>query len=128
MTALQVSHLSKSFPGVKALDDVSMTLKAGSVHALLGENGAGKSTLIKIVTGVQRADAGEITMDGKPVRFANPRQAAASGLGVVHQERNLVARFSVAENIMLDRLGNHSLSPVNYGAIAQQASRWLKQL
>src|SRR5687767_13172444 len=108
MTALHVAHVSKSFPGVKALDDVSMTLKPGSVHALLGENGAGKSTLIKIMTGIHKADSGEITMDGKLVRFANPRQAAAGGLGVVHQERNLVTRFSVAENIMLDRLGNHS--------------------
>jgi ribose transport system ATP-binding protein len=128
MTALHVAHVSKSFPGVKALDDVSMTLRPSSVHALLGENGAGKSTLIKIMTGIHKADAGEITMDGKPVRFANPRQAAAGGLGVVHQERNLVTRFSVAENIMLDRLGNHSLSSVNYAAIADEASRWLKQL
>ena len=122
MTALHVSHVSKSFPGVKALDDVSMTLKGGSVHALLGENGAGKSTLIKIMTGIHRADAGEITMEGRSVRFANPRQAAAGGLGVVHQERNLVARFSVAENIMLDRLGKHSLSSVDYSAIAAEAA------
>jgi ribose transport system ATP-binding protein len=128
MTALQVSHVSKVFPGVRALDDVSMTLRGGSVHALLGENGAGKSTLIKIMTGIHKADAGEIIMEGKPVRFANPRQAAAGGLGVVHQERNLVTRFSVAENIMLDRLGKHSLSSVNYAAIAAEATRWLKLL
>ncbi len=128
MTALHVAHVSKSFPGVNALEDVSMTLKPGSVHALLGENGAGKSTLIKIMTGIHKADSGEIIMDGKPVRFANPRQAAAGGLGVVHQERNLVSRFSIAENIMLDRLGNNSLSSVNYAAIADEASRWLKQL
>ena len=82
MTALKVSHVSKSFPGVKALDNVSMTLTGGSVHALLGENGAGKSTLIKIMTGIHAADSGEITMEGRPVRFANPRQAAAGGLGV----------------------------------------------
>ncbi len=128
MTALHVSHVSKSFPGVKALDDVSMTLKGGSVHALLGENGAGKSTLIKIMTGIHRADQGEITMEGRSVRFANPRQAAAGGLGVVHQERNLVTRFSVAENIMLDRLGRSSLSAVDYDAIASEAKVWLKQL
>ncbi len=128
MTALQVSHVSKSFPGVKALDDVSMTLKGGSVHALLGENGAGKSTLIKIMTGIHRADRGEITMEGKPTRFANPRQAAAGGLGVVHQERNLVTRFSVAENIMLDRLGASSLSRVDYTALAEEARHWLQQL
>ncbi len=128
MTALQVAHVSKSFPGVKALDDVSMTLTAGSVHALLGENGAGKSTLIKIVTGIHQPDSGMVTMDGKPVRFANPRQAAAGGLGTVHQERNLVARFSVAENIMLDRLGKHSLSPVDYKQISTEAAHWLKLL
>jgi ribose transport system ATP-binding protein len=128
MTALQVSQVSKAFPGVKALDTVSMTLKGGSVHALLGENGAGKSTLIKIMTGIYSADAGEITMEGRPVRFTNPRQAAAGGLGVVHQERNLVSRFSVAENIMLDRLGAHSLSRVDYAALAEEARRWLKQL
>jgi len=128
MTALQVSHVSKSFPGVKALDDVSMTLAGGSVHALLGENGAGKSTLIKIMTGIHRADRGEITMDGRPTRFANPRQAAAGGLGVVHQERNLVTRFSVAENIMLDRLGSHSLSRVDYAVLAEEARHWLAQL
>ena len=128
MTALQVSHVSKSFPGVKALDDVSMTLRAGSVHALLGENGAGKSTLIKIMTGIHRADRGTISMGGQPVRFANPREAAAGGLGVVHQERNLVARFSIAENILLDRLGPHSLSTVDYASIAREAGRWLKLL
>jgi ribose transport system ATP-binding protein len=128
MTALKVSNVSKSFPGVKALDTVSMTLTGGSVHALLGENGAGKSTLIKIMTGIHAADSGEITMEGRHIRFANPRQAAAGGLGVVHQERNLVTRFSVAENIMLDRLGTSSLSRVDYKALGTEASRWLKQL
>ena len=126
--ALHVSHVSKSFPGVKALSDVSITFKAGSVHALLGENGAGKSTLIKIVTGIHYQDEGDLTMDGKPVRFANPRQAAAGGLGVVHQERNLINRFSVGENIMLDRLGAHALSAVDYGNVYRQAEQWLKLL
>ena len=128
MSALVVENVSKSFPGVKALDGVSMTMKAGSVHALLGENGAGKSTLIKIMTGLHRADSGTVSMNGTPVRFSGPRAAAAGGLGVVHQERNLVTRFSVAENIMLDRLGETSLSRVDYPAIAAEASRWLKQL
>jgi len=127
-TALQVSHVSKSFPGVKALSDVSITFQAGSVHALLGENGAGKSTLIKIVTGIYHQEEGEVLMDGKPVSFANPRKAAAGGLGVVHQERNLVNRFSVGENIMLDRLGAHSLSPVDYRSVYKEAERWLKLL
>ena len=128
MTALQVSHVSKSFPGVKALNDVSMTMSAGSVHALLGENGAGKSTLIKIITGIYQPDSGSVTMNGTPVRFANPRQAAAGGLGVVHQERNLVTRFSVGENIMLDRLGARALSSVDYTAVHREAEKWLKLL
>ena len=128
MTALQVAHVSKSFPGVKALNDVSMTMTAGSVHALLGENGAGKSTLIKIVTGIYQPDAGSILMNGAPVHFANLRQAAAGGLGVVHQERNLVTRFSVGENIMLDRLGARALSTVDYTALYREAEKWLRLL
>ncbi len=128
MTALQVSHVSKSFPGVRALHDVSMTMTAGSVHALLGENGAGKSTLIKIVTGIYKPDSGTVSMNGATVRFANPRQAAAGGLGVVHQERNLVTRFSVGENILLDRLGNRALSLVDYASLYREAEKWLKLL
>ncbi len=89
--ALEVSHASKTFPGVRALDDVSLTLQPGSIHALLGENGAGKSTLIKIVTGLHRPDAGEVKLNGRPASFANPRQAVAAGIGAVHQERNLVS-------------------------------------
>lgn len=128
MAALTVSGVSKSFPGVKALDNVSMTLRSGSIHALLGENGAGKSTLIKIMTGIHAADSGAITMEGRPVRFANPRQAAANGLAVVHQERNLVTRFSVAENLMLDRLGTNALSRIDYRRLAAGAKGWLEQL
>ena len=125
---LQVSHVSKSFPGVRALDDVSMTLNAGSIHALLGENGAGKSTLIKIITGLHQPDSGEVLVIGETKRFANPRQSAAAGIGVVHQERNLVTRFSVGENIMLGRLGSHALSHINYDAIHSEAAKWLKLL
>jgi ribose transport system ATP-binding protein len=126
--ALHVSHVSKTFPGVRALDDVSMSLATGSIHALLGENGAGKSTLIKIITGLHRPDQGEVLVNGLPVSFANPRQSAAAGIGVVHQERNLVPRFSVGENIMLERLGSHALSPINYDAINAEAEKWLKIL
>ncbi|MBI1173465.1 ATP-binding cassette domain-containing protein [bacterium] len=128
MSALEVKGVSKSFPGVKALNGVSMTMQAGSIHALLGENGAGKSTLIKIVTGIYQPDAGEVRMNGSPVRFANLRQSAAGGLGVVHQERNLVTRFSVGENILLDRLGKSALSRVDYPAIWREADKWLKLL
>lgn len=128
MTALQVSHVSKSFPGVRALNDVSMTMQPGSIHALLGENGAGKSTLIKVVTGIYQPETGTVSMNGHPVRFANLRHAAAGGLGVVHQERNLVTRFSVGENILLDRLGPTALSRVDYAALHREAEKWLKLL
>ncbi len=127
-SALHVSHVSKSFPGVRALDDVSMRLASGSIHALLGENGAGKSTLIKIITGLHKPDHGEMLVNGKVANFANPRQSAAAGIGVVHQERNLVPRFSVGENIMLERLGNHAFSRINYDAINNEAMKWLKLL
>ena len=125
---LDVSGVSKSFPGVRALDGVSMAMAAGSIHALLGENGAGKSTLIKIVTGLHRPDSGEIRVLGEAAHFANPRQAAARGIAVVHQERNLVARFSVGENIMLERLGRRAFSLVDYKAIGAEAERWLQLL
>lgn len=126
--ALLISHVSKSFPGVRALDDVSLTLRAGSIHALLGENGAGKSTLIKVITGIHKPDKGEVIVNGHVVQLKNPRQASAAGIGVVHQERNLVPRFSIAENMMLDRLGAHDLSVVRYDDIYAQAAKWLKLL
>jgi ribose transport system ATP-binding protein len=126
--AMNVSHVSKSFPGVRALDDASMRLFSGSIHALLGENGAGKSTLIKIITGLHQPDQGEVLVNGLPVSFANPRQSAAAGIGAVHQERNLVPRFSVGENIMLERLGSHALSRINYERVNAEAAKWLKLL
>jgi ribose transport system ATP-binding protein len=122
---LLASNVSKSFPGVKALSDVSIRLARGSIHALLGENGAGKSTLIKIITGVYRPDSGTLTLDGAPVHFNGPRDAIAAGVGVVHQERNLIPRFSVGENIMLDRLGGGFLRPIDYDNVHAQAKDWL---
>jgi ribose transport system ATP-binding protein len=106
---LRAVGLVKTFPGVRALDGVTLDLEPGSVHALLGENGAGKSTLIKILTGVHRLDGGNVAIaedDGewREVSFTHPHEATAAGIGVVHQERNLVPAFSVAENIALLRL------------------------
>ncbi len=118
----------KTFPGVLALQDVGIKLRGGSIHALLGENGAGKSTLIKIITGVHRPDSGEMLLNGAPVRFEGPREAIAAGIGVVHQERNLVPRFSVGENILLERLGGGLLRPIDYAAIHAEARRWLDVL
>lgn len=99
--ALAATGLSKSFPGVKALDSVNLSLKSGTIHALLGENGAGKSTLIKVITGVYVADDGVLSLDGTVCTFASPVEATHAGVGVVHQERNLIPYFSVEENITL---------------------------
>ena len=124
----QARGVSKFFPGVKALEGVSITLTKGSIHALLGENGAGKSTLIKLITGVFRPDEGEFLVDGTPVSFSSTREAIATGIGVVHQERNLIPRFSVGENIMLERLSARMFKPIDYGAINAEARRWLDVL
>ncbi|HEY3016430.1 MAG TPA: sugar ABC transporter ATP-binding protein [Nocardioides sp.] len=129
---LRADGLVKVFPGVRALDGVTLELRPGSVHALLGENGAGKSTLIKILTGVYDADAGTVSVaedDGewRRISFRGPYDATAAGIGVVHQERNLVPAFSVAENIALQRLaGKRGL--VNRAAMRELARRCLAQL
>jgi ribose transport system ATP-binding protein len=93
-------NISKSFPGVKALDNVSFDLSAGEVHALVGENGAGKSTLMKILSGVYQPDDGYIVLGGKPVTIANARQAQDLGIAIVHQELSLFQNLTVAENIL----------------------------
>jgi ribose transport system ATP-binding protein len=100
---LEARNISKSFPGVVALDEVSLGVWGGSVHAVVGENGAGKSTLMKILSGVYRADAGRILLDGKAVEFTSPLVAERAGVVIIHQELNLVPALSVAENIFLGR-------------------------
>ncbi len=125
---LDLSGIEKSFPGVRALRGVSLRLEAGSIHSLLGENGAGKSTLIKVITGVHLPDAGRFSIDGRAVRFTSPNEAIAAGIGVVHQERNLIPRFSVGENLLLDRVATGTLKPVDYRALHAEAARWLRLL
>ncbi|AOK56900.1 D-ribose transporter ATP-binding protein [Burkholderia stagnalis] len=95
--------VSKRFPGVQALDDCRFDLLAGEVHALMGENGAGKSTLMKILAGVYRKDGGEILLNGRAVEVADPRAAQALGIGIIHQELNLMNHLSVAQNIFIGR-------------------------
>lgn len=109
---LQLEGISKQFPGVQALDDVSFDLRRGEVHALVGENGAGKSTLIKILAGAHRPDAGRIALNGRPVVIANPAQALALGVSVIYQEFNLVPHLTVAQNIFLGREPRHQRLPV----------------
>jgi len=98
---LQVVGISKNFPGVKAISDVSLDFYSGEVHAIVGENGAGKSTLIKIVSGVYSLEEGEILLDGDSVSFKNPREALDRGISVIHQELSIAKDLSVAENIFL---------------------------
>jgi ribose transport system ATP-binding protein len=123
-SALQVENATKNFPGVKALDSVSLDLQPGEIHALLGENGAGKSTLIKIITGVYRPEEGEIRIAGDLVNFSSPRDALAAGIGTVHQERNLIPYYSIAENIMLDRLPT-KFGLIDHNYMRQHAQHWL---
>ena len=125
---LEVLGIRKQFPGVLALNGVSLRLRPGEIHALLGENGAGKSTLIKILTGVYQPDAGEIRLDGEPVRFASPHAALEAGISVVHQERNLIPQFTVVENILLERIPTRGPRLVDHAAINRLAKPWIEMV
>lgn len=108
---VRVDHLTKRFPGVLALDGVSLTLGQGEVLAVIGENGAGKSTLMKILAGVQRQDSGTLEVDGSPVHFHGVRDALDAGIALIHQELNLCDNLDVGSNIFLGR------EPRKYGLI-----------
>ena len=100
---LEMKNIVKEFPGVRALDGVSLTLKRGSVHALMGENGAGKSTLMKCLFGIYSADSGEVYLEGREVSFKNPNDALRNGVAMVHQELNQATKRNVMDNIWLGR-------------------------
>ena len=102
---LEMRHITKSFPGVRALDGVSFDLHKGEIHALVGENGAGKSTLMKVLAGVYAHPqyGGEILIEGNVQKFASVREAEKAGIAVIFQELSLVKEMSVAENIFLGR-------------------------
>ena len=100
---ISVQDVSKSFPGVRALSRVRFELLAGEVHALVGENGAGKSTLMKILAGIYARDSGEVLYNGEPVSFASPRAAQMRGIGIIHQELQLMNHLTVAQNIFIGR-------------------------
>jgi ribose transport system ATP-binding protein len=125
---LQASGISKSFPGVRALDGASLTVRRGRLHALLGENGAGKSTLMNILAGVFPQDDGEIRLAGQPVRFRNPREAQAAGISIIFQELNLIPHLSVAENIFLGREPRNWLGLIDYRKLNEDARKLLTQL
>ncbi len=124
---LSMKGITKSFPGVIALEDVDFYLRKGEIHALMGENGAGKSTLIKVLTGVEHPDTGSIELDGKLIQVHSPQHSQALGISTVYQEVNLCTNISVAENIMLGhephRFGSIDWRKMN--VLAQQALKRL---
>ena len=124
----EVRHVSKAFPGVRALDDVSLRLRHGTVHALVGENGAGKSTLMKIIAGVAAPDAGELRLEGAPLRCASPRQALARGIAMIHQELNLMPHLTVAENIWIGREPLNALRLIRHGELRRRTRALLERL
>ncbi len=127
---LKIVTLSKSFPGVKALDSVNLRLEYGSVHALMGENGAGKSTLMKCLFGVYSPDSGEIFLEGKRVSFLNPKEAIENGVAMVHQELSQAEKLTVAENIFLGRFPRYTkLFPfVNEGEMRRKTAELFSRL
>jgi ABC-type sugar transport system ATPase subunit len=128
MAVLRLESVSKSFPGVQALDRVGFEVRAGEVHALLGENGAGKSTLIKIVSGVYQPDGGSMLIDGEPVRFARPGDAQAAGIATIYQELLLFPELSVAENIWLGHAPRTRLRTLDWRAMQAGARELLASL
>ena len=125
---LKLDNITKIFPGVKALDRVSLQLRPGEVLALVGENGAGKSTLINCITGVVSPEEGEIYVDGVPVQIKSPQVSAELGISVVHQERNLIPTFDVAENIFFDKICGKGMSIVNRKWMHENVKPLLKQV
>jgi len=126
--ALRCESIDKAFPGVQALAGVSVTVRRGSVHALLGENGAGKSTLIKIMTGAERPDRGRVLIGGRPLRQHTPSAARRLGIRVVHQERQIAGDLSVAHNVLLDSLPRNRLGLVSTRGLITAAQRQLDAL
>jgi rhamnose transport system ATP-binding protein len=125
---LRVRDIEKSFPGVRALSGVSFDVRAGEVHALLGENGAGKSTLIKIVSGVYPPDLGSILIEGREVRFASPDEARRAGVATIYQELLLFPELSVAENIFLGHAPLAGSGRIDWRTMRAQAEKLLASL
>src|SRR5512133_2763475 len=124
---LVMEGISKAFPGVQALEDVSLTLRKGEILCLVGENGAGKSTLMKILTGVDQPDAGKIILDGKEIQARSPQHAQSLAISTVYQEVNLCVNLTVAENILLGR-EPHKTGRIDWKKTNALASETLQRL
>jgi ABC-type sugar transport system ATPase subunit len=125
---LEMTGITKRFPGVIALDQVSFAAYPNEVHALMGENGAGKSTLMKILTGVYTLDAGSITLEGRALVAADPRSAQRNGLAIIHQELNQVPELSAFENFFLGREQRNRFGMIDNNVMRQETARWLREL
>ncbi|MFN3332233.1 MAG: ATP-binding cassette domain-containing protein, partial [Caldilinea sp.] len=123
---LEMQHVSKRFDATQALEDVSLTLYPGEVHALIGENGAGKSTLIKIMTGVHQPDSGTILLDDAPVHIRNSQEAQTFGIAAIYQEPMVFPDLNVAENIFISHRNRGAL--VKWGQLYRDAEAVLRQL
>jgi len=124
---LEFKDITKTFPGVTALDHVSFSVKRGTVHALVGENGAGKSTLMKILNGLYHADSGEIYLDGRKIQIKDSIQARQYGIAMVHQELNVVGELSIAENIFLGKEPVNKLKFIDQQKLYKESAEFLKQ-
>ncbi len=131
-TILEMTRINKSFSGVSVLRDVSFDLRAGEVHALMGENGAGKSTLMKILMGIYKADSGSILLQGAPVHFGGPQDALKCGIAMIHQELSPVLDMEVSENVFtgreLKRPGFERLGLVDRGAMRRETARLFREM
>ena len=128
---LELKGVCKSFPGVKALDNVQLSLRPGTVHALMGENGAGKSTLMKCLFGIYKMDAGEIYLDGEKITVNNPDEAMKYGIAMVHQELQPVPARTVAENLYLGRFPVKKFGPlqvIDHKKMYEDTAYWLKEV
>ncbi len=125
---VEMRDIVKTFPGVRALDGVSLFLGKGEIHALVGENGAGKSTLMNVLTGQYSYDSGEVLLEGKPVRFNSPKDAIRNNIILVPQEINLVSEASVAENVFLGNETNKGKGLIDWGKTATEAEKILTRL
>lgn len=125
---LELKKISKSFSGVEVLHEVSLAVRPGEVHALLGENGAGKSTLVKIMTGVHHPDNGEILLNGEPVKFSDARESRQAGIAAIYQELSLFPDLDVAENIFAGRQPVTAGGRVNWRKLYAEAGRLLESL
>ncbi len=124
-TVLSITNLSKTYGGVQALEGVSLDVRRGEVHAVIGENGAGKSTLVKIVSGVVRRDDGVVSFGGEQVEYANPREAIESGISIIHQELSMLPDLNVIENVYSGRMKNR-FGIVDWNGLAARTRAALK--